>query len=225
MNNLETWNKFNKPPLTALKTIGAGRLKGKSDINPQWRLQAMTEAFGPCGIGWKYTIDKLWTEAGTEGQVCAFAMVSVYIPATTTKDGWADPVPGIGGSMLITKEKAGLYTSDEAYKMAVTDALSVAFKALGVAAEIYLGNFDGSKYLNQPKEDAQDIAEITAKYYSECDQNTTVKSLVEWWKVNSEKVKKDIGTAEAAKLYKHLCENKKILEDIAKEGAKNGATD
>ena len=52
--------------------------------------------------------------------------------------------------MLIAKEKAGLYTSDEAYKMAVTDALSVALKALGVAADIYLGNFDGSKYKTPP---------------------------------------------------------------------------
>src|SRR6056300_1010905 len=41
-------------PRTALRTIQAGRLKGKSDINPQWRIERMTEVFGACGVGWYY---------------------------------------------------------------------------------------------------------------------------------------------------------------------------
>ena len=213
MNNLEIWNKFNKPPLTALKKISGGRMNNKTDINPVWRMQVMTETFGPCGVGWRYTIDKLWLEPGTEEQVCAFALVTVFVKQG---GGWSEPIPGIGGSMLVEKTKSGPYTSDEAYKMAVTDALSVAFKSLGVAAEIYLGNFDGSKYLNQPKEESPDIAELTAKYYSECDKNTSVDTLIKWWKTNNEKIKKDIGTAPAAKLYQHLVENKKRLEDLAK---------
>jgi len=146
MNNLRFWDKLKTPPPTALKPIMGGRLKGKSDINPQWRMQAMTEAFGPVGVGWTYTIDKLWTEPGTEGQVCAFALVTVKAKV----DGeWSEPVPGVGGAMMIEKEKSGLYTSDEAFKMATTDGLSVALKAFGVAAEVYLGNLDGSKY-NRP---------------------------------------------------------------------------
>jgi len=52
---------------------------------------------------------------------------------------------------MISKEKDYLYTNDECYKMAVTDALSVAFKALGFGAEIYAGRWDGSKYLEKPK--------------------------------------------------------------------------
>lgn len=143
MNNLDLWNKIKQPPLTALKEIKAGRLKGKSDINPQWRMQAMTEQFGACGTGWKYTIDKLWTEAGSDEQVMCFALVSLF---THNGQAWSDAIPGIGGSMLITKGLSGLHSSDEGYKMAVTDALSVAMKSLGMAADIYLGNFDGSKY-------------------------------------------------------------------------------
>ncbi len=103
----------------------------------------MTELFGPVGKGWKYEIDKLWTEPGSDSQVCAFALVSVCFLDEGT---WSEPVQGIGGSMLVEKERSGLHTSDEAYKMATTDALSVALKALGVAAEVYLGNCDGSKY-------------------------------------------------------------------------------
>jgi hypothetical protein len=141
--NLDTWEKISRPPSSALKKITGGRLNGKSDINPQWRMKAMTEVFGQVGTGWKYAIDKLWTEEGDAGERMAFALVSVQV-----KDGaeWSAPVPGIGGSMMIAKESKGLYNSDEAYKMAVTDALSVAFKAFGMAAEIYMGNWDGSKY-------------------------------------------------------------------------------
>jgi len=52
--------------------------------------------------------------------------------------------------MLVENESKGPHTSDEAYKMALTDALSVAMKALGVAADIYLGMWDGSKFRDEP---------------------------------------------------------------------------
>ena len=53
MSNLEVWNKLKTPPAWALKEIAFGKLKGKSDINPQWRYQALTEEFGMYGFGWK----------------------------------------------------------------------------------------------------------------------------------------------------------------------------
>lgn len=145
MSKLELWNKIKQPPMTALKAIGGGRLKGKTDINPQWRMQAMTEQFGQCGTGWKYEIVNLWTVPGAGVEVMAFATINLFV-ARSDGQGWSDAIPGIGGSMLIAQEKSGPFNSDEAYKMAVTDALSVAMKSLGMAADIYLGNFDGSKY-------------------------------------------------------------------------------
>lgn len=138
--NLKYWNVIKTPPQNALKTIGAGRLKGMNDINPQWRVKAMTETFGVCGIGWKYTIDRQWTETVANGETLAFVNVSIYI-----RDGaeWSSPIPANGGSKLTAKESGGLYNSDEAYKMALTDALGVAMKMLGMAADVYMGIFDG----------------------------------------------------------------------------------
>lgn len=146
MNSLELWDKVKQPPPTALRTIEAGRLKGKSDINPQWRYQVMTEHFGMCGVGWKYDVE-VWNEPAPDGQVFAFAKVNLSVLCAGE---WSEPIPGIGGSMLVSKEQAGLHASDEGYKMAITDALSVAMKMLGVGANIYLGLSD-SKY--QPKKD------------------------------------------------------------------------
>lgn len=137
------WDAVKRPPESALKQIKGGRLTGMTDVNPQWRYRAMTEVFGPCGQGWKYEIARTWTDAGTEGQILAFAEIHLW-----WNDGeqWQGPIPGIGGSMLVAKERDGLRTNDEAFKMATTDALSVAMKMLGVAADIYAGRWDGTKY-------------------------------------------------------------------------------
>lgn len=143
MENMELWNRLKRPPEDALKKITGGRLKNMTDINPQWRYQAMTEVFGPCGVGWKFTVDRKWREEGSEGQAMAFADVSLYVKM----DGeWSDPIPGSGGAMLVEMESKGLHTSDEGYKKAVTDALSTAMKMVGTGADIYRGFWDGSKY-------------------------------------------------------------------------------
>lgn len=149
MGNLDIWEKVARPPKEALKQIGGGRLKGMTDIRPQWRYKAMTEQFGVCGLGWKYKIVKEWTEAGSHDQVVAFVDIELSVKVG---DVWSDAIPGTGGSMLVEKESKGLYTSDEAYKMSLTDALSVAMGKLGVAADIYMGKWDGSKYKEEPKE-------------------------------------------------------------------------
>lgn len=139
----EIYNSLKQPPQWALKNIQAGRLKGKSDINPQWRIEKMDEVFGLCGQGWTYEIIDLFTLPGGNNEVAAFAKINLY----TCKDGeWSRPIPGIGGSMLVEQEKNGLHTNDECFKMAVTDALSVAMKSLGMAADVYKGLWDGAKY-------------------------------------------------------------------------------
>ena len=55
--------------------------------------------------------------------------------------------------MFVAKERNGLYTSDECYKMALTDAISVACKALGFGADVYW-QADRTKYTNKPQEGA-----------------------------------------------------------------------
>lgn len=145
-DRLSVWNAMARPPKHALKQIKGGRLQGMTDVNPQWRYQTMTEQFGPCGVGWKWSLEKTWTEPGTDGQVMVFALVHVCVRAEQLHFEWSDPVMGVGGSLLIAKEKDGLRTNDEAYKMAVTDALSVALKMLGVAADVYAGRWDGTKW-------------------------------------------------------------------------------
>ena len=143
MENMKHYNNLKAVPRDALKEIGFGKLKGKSDINPQYRYEAMTQEFGVCGIGWKYDIVKTWTQPANDGQVMVFVEIALYI-----KDGdsWGGGIPAIGGDFLLEKDKNGLHGNDEAYKMATTDALGVAMKMLGVAADVYRGLANDSKY-------------------------------------------------------------------------------
>jgi len=146
--NLEYWESLKTPPPGAKKEITGGRLKGMTQICPQWRYMAMTEVFGPVGIGWKFNIlskevldavdipDKGVTKV-------VFLGVELYIKV----DGeWSEPIIGFGGADYVVNEKYGLHTNTEAYKMALTDALGSAMKLVGVAADVYFGSMNDSKH-------------------------------------------------------------------------------
>lgn len=150
MKNLDLYNRLKVVPEVAKKKITGGRLSGMTDINPMWRIKQLTEEFGICGIGWKYVISKQWIELGGKDEKAAFVNIDLFIKV----DGqWSDAIPGTGGSSFIAAEKNGLYTSDECFKMALTDALSVACKALGMAADVYFEK-DRTKY-DQPQQPQQ----------------------------------------------------------------------
>lgn len=147
MENMEIYEKVRAVPESAKKDIVAGRLKGKTDINPMWRIKTLTEQFGVCGIGWKYEItDKRIEPNPATAEIAAFVDIALYVKV----DGeWSAAIPGTGGSAFVAEEKSGLHISDECYKMALTDALSVACKALGIGADVYWSE-DASKY-DKPK--------------------------------------------------------------------------
>ena len=142
MANMDIWGKVENTPKEAQKEIGAGRLKGFTDINPMWRFKCLTELFGPCGIGWKYEITDKHIVPGANGEAKAFVDILLYYKWNGE---WSEGVPGTGGSSLVSAEKSGLYTNDECYKMALSDAIGTACKALGMSADIYFSK-DRSKY-------------------------------------------------------------------------------
>lgn len=144
MDNLELYSKVRSVPKEALKTIQGGKLKGKSDINPMWRIKTLTEQFGPCGKGWKIEIAKTWIDDGANGEKVVNIMINLYVKFAGETE-WSAPILGIGGNTISQSEKGVLVTNDEAYKMAYTDAISVACKALGFAADVYYER-DKTKY-------------------------------------------------------------------------------
>lgn len=134
MNNLDIYNSVASVPENAKKPIKGGRLSGMTDINPMWRIKVLTETFGVVGFGWKYTITDKRLVDGSDGTKCAFVDIDLFVKID---DKWSDAIQGTGGSSYISKERGGYYTSDECFKMALTDAISVACKALGIGADVY----------------------------------------------------------------------------------------
>lgn len=162
-NKMRLYEAFKDTPQEARKQIGAGRLKGFTDINPMWRIKRLTEVFGPCGIGWKYAITNQRITEGADGEAAAFVDILLYYKA----DGaWSEGIPGIGGASFIANERSGLHTSDECFKMALTDAIGTACKALGMSADIFFEK-DRTKYDHKedpnPKE-ADNPVEKAAAY-------------------------------------------------------------
>lgn len=144
-NNMIFYDYGRSVPEVAMKTINAGRLKGMSDINPMWRIKTLTEMFGPCGIGWWYEIiDKRLEHDPISRQTAAFVEIKLfYIDPESGKE--SHGIPGLGGASFVAQERNGAYMSDECEKMALTDAISVAAKALGIAADVYFEK-DRTKY-------------------------------------------------------------------------------
>ena len=153
MENLEIYNKLKEVPEEAQKKINGGRLNGMTDIKPMWRIEKLTEVFGICGFGWKTKIKNKEIIDGANGEKIAIVDIDLYVKI----DGkWSDAIEGTGGSSFVTNEIKGLYTSDECFKMAYTDAISVACKSLGMGADIYWGD---SKYNKQQEITTKEQAE------------------------------------------------------------------
>lgn len=178
--NMTLYNAVRAVPEEAKKPFDTGRFKG-TDVNPMWRLKVLTEQFGPCGIGHYVECTRKWTEQCTDGSIAAFVDINLYVKYNGE---WSKPIFGTGGSKLVTMEKKysksgelsiSPYLSDEAYKMAYTDAISVACKALGIAADVYYEK-DKSKYTIADEKRAEEEKAAATREAAPAPAATTVPS-------------------------------------------------
>lgn len=140
--NLDLYRRLAECPKEAQRTITAGKLKGKTDINPMWRIKRLTEEYGPVGFGWYTEIAEHWTERDGN-ETAAWVRVKLFVKGP---DGsWSAPIEGVGGSKQYGSGQGDGLINDEAFKMAETDAISVACKKLGMAADVYWAA-DATKY-------------------------------------------------------------------------------
>lgn len=152
--NMRFYVQVQDTPKEAQKSFNNGRFSG-TDINPMWRIKMLTQMFGPVGIGWWTENEKyVFEESEATGETAVFCTLQLRYVDPETKE-VSHPVSGIGGNKFIVSQKTGKYCNDEAYKMAYTDALSIACKSLGFSHDIYYQN-DRTKYTmsgdNQPEE-------------------------------------------------------------------------
>ena len=144
MTNTEIFIAAKDVPADALEPITSGKMQGKTSIKSIWRVEKLTELFGPCGIGWWYDIDRVWVEPISEFESIMHAEVKLYYKYNGEE---SRPIPGCGAAKFSRpSDYGGAYGNDDAVKSAVTDALSYCCKQLGIGAAVYYGNKDDTKY-------------------------------------------------------------------------------
>ena len=146
MEKLETYEKLRAVPKEAQKQFNNGKFSG-TDINPMWRIKKMTEVFGMCGIGWYVEVVNREMIKADNGEQSAFVSVNLYIKDEKSGE-WSKPIYGEGGNSYEKVTRNGISVSDEAFKMAYTDAISNATKMLGLGADIWFAN-DKTKYTEE----------------------------------------------------------------------------
>ena len=198
MENNTIYEQLRAVPKEAQKAFDNGTFKG-TDINPMWRIKRLTEVFGACGIGWYWGKPEfIAREDG--GVVTVHCTVALYV-----KEGgeWSQPIWGVGGNTLkYTTSKGIVKVSDEAYKMAYTDAQSNAAKQLGMGADIWFAQ-DKTKYTAQDKAQEAEPAEpkyINGAIWAKIDNCRTLEELENLWNDNQDlKISTDFRKAVSAR--------------------------
>lgn len=148
-DNLKLWQSVEKTNPKYVKQITGKPYKGTSP-SPTYLVWKATNTFGPCGIGWGFEVIDERLEDGVPGDKVHIARVKVWY----IWNGQRGEVEHIGQTMFTGKNKNGPYTDEDAPKKSVTDALGKALSMIGFSADIFMGRYDDSKYVDQLREEA-----------------------------------------------------------------------
>jgi len=158
MDNLALWTKVEKTDPKHTKPITGKSYQGTSP-KPYHLIHKATEVFGPCGIGWGFTIvDERVEDAGAER--VSIARVRVWYKW----NGKRGEVEHVGGTPFSGVRSSGKpYSDEDAPKKSVTDALVKALSLIGFAGDIFIGRYDDSKYVNNLRDELEEEARSAAK--------------------------------------------------------------
>lgn len=143
MSNKALWQRAYVTDPRAVKAITGKQYKGNSP-KPYWIVERLTDEFGPCGIGWGFTILNERFERFSDTDTLHIAAVRFWY----VLDGQRGELEQIGQTKSSYVTSSGNFMLDEdAPKKSVTDALVKCASYLGFAGDIFSGRWDDSKYV------------------------------------------------------------------------------
>jgi len=152
--NLALWESVQATDPTYTKAFNrSGGFRGTA-INHTYQQKRATQAFGPKGLGWGSRIlDERYAEGAPilhpqHGVIGREVIHVVRIELWYVRDGQRGSVEAFGQTQFVGSNKHGTYTDEEAPKKSLTDAESKALASLGFSADVHMGLFDDSKYVN-----------------------------------------------------------------------------
>lgn len=157
-DNLAIWNKLGRTDPAQTKTFKRGGGFAGTAIKPIYTAQKMTEEFGPVGVGWGFSEPKFQLVPGENREVLVYCWLSLWFMRDGVRS--AD-IHGVGGDKVVGYVKASEQynrperweNDDEAFKKAFTDAIGNAMKHLGMSADVHMGLFDDSKYVQTRRQE------------------------------------------------------------------------
>ena len=155
---MKIWETLSKTNPEFTKPLPGYGGKTLTTIDPMYQIQMMTDLFGPVGIGWKYKVDYKYID----GLIFAEVTIKYFT------DEWHEYGP-VCSVQNLSKKNGNL--DDEAPKKAMTDAMTKAFSHLGMSADVFLGKFDNSKYVEQMKQEFSQPKKIPQTNGTEHDNN------------------------------------------------------
>lgn len=163
-DNLALWNAVEKTPPDQTKPITGKSYNGTSP-KPHYLVRKATETFGPCGIGWGFTVDER-IEDGAMIEPGHFEKMHVAkVTVWYEWQGKRGEVVHVGGTPFsgCRRPKQGEtrgapFTDEDAPKKSVTDALVKALSMIGFAGDIFMGRYDDSKYVSELQVEAREAA-------------------------------------------------------------------
>lgn len=143
MDNTALWKRVFTTDPRAVKPITGKQYAGNSP-KPYWIVEQLTAQFGPCGIGWGFTILNERFERFSDTDTLHIAAVRFWY----VLDGQRGELEQIGQTKASYTTSSGKFMLDEdAPKKSVTDALVKCASYLGFAGDIFSGRWDDSKYV------------------------------------------------------------------------------
>lgn len=152
-DNMDLWHKVEKTPESQTKKITGKSYQGTSP-KPHYLVQKATETFGPCGIGWGFSVDERIEQGALLADGFYEKMSIAKVRVWYVWDGKRGEVEHIGGTVFSGRYSSGkTFTDEDAPKKSVTDALVKALSMIGFAGDIFMGRYDDSKYVAELKQE------------------------------------------------------------------------
>lgn len=155
MSNLDLWKSVEETAPGYTKT---GDLDGRkvTSINGTYMVKRATEAFGPIGQGWGYEIEDESFQPGApitkDGAVIGNAIMhTLKVRLWYMRGDKKCEVVHFGHTPYIRGTHYGAMTDFDAPKKSLTDAIKKCLSMIGFSADVFLGLYDDTNYVEAAK--------------------------------------------------------------------------
>ena len=207
--NLCVWDLFEVTDTRFTKRMESGaRL---TSINAEYQIKKFTEAFGPCGFGWGYTVRDSELVEGARMMKADYkddnGVPINFGPSkinTVRLELWymvgetRCTIEATGHTDFVYMSKYGPITDGDYEKKSITDALTKAMSMLGMGGDVRMGQFDNPDYVEALQRE-EFIEHATNREEAAVEQK---QEFNEWFSKTTDLMASAVSMYELEKIYK-----------------------